>query len=187
MQANSSVAEFLSTIFKFLKRMNFFIACLHASQNMKLGIFTGSRAVDGKEMYKKARCMCKVVVCLIKLLLIWLSRRCHILNLLLFMMHCYESKTEYSWGKLNCSRWKHPKRFFDSWLVPSFLVRKVENKSFPCKHKLGEQTGQVWRDNSRRVQTHKKNSGDTVRRLGTIIQSIFRAQSGAGIRLNVWK
>ena len=54
MQANSSRAEFLSTIFKFLKRMNYVIACLRPSQNVKLGIFTGSRAVDGKEMYKKA-------------------------------------------------------------------------------------------------------------------------------------
>ena len=37
--------------------MNFVIACLRPSQNVKLGIFTGSqgsRAVDGKEMYKKA-------------------------------------------------------------------------------------------------------------------------------------
>ena len=39
----------------------------------------------------------------------------------------------------------------------------------------------------RRVRTHEKNSGETVRRLGTIIQSIFCAQSGAGIRLNFWK
>ena len=53
MQANSSGAEFLSTISKYMKRMNFVIACLHPSQNMKLGIFTGSRAVEGKEMYKK--------------------------------------------------------------------------------------------------------------------------------------
>ena len=37
------------------------------------------------------------------------------------------------------------------------------------------------------VRTHEKNSGDTVRRLGTIIQSIFCAQSGASIRLTVWK
>ena len=29
------------------------------------------------------------------------------------------------------------------------------------------------RDNGLRVRTHKKNSGETVRRLGTIIQSIF--------------
>ena len=43
------------------------------------------------------------------------------------------------------------------------------------------------RVNSRRVRTHEKNSGDAVRRLGTIIQSIFCTQSGAGIRLNFWK
>ena len=54
MQANFSGAEFLSTIFKYMKRINFVIACLHPSQNMKLGIFTGSRAV--------VRCTCKVVV-----------------------------------------------------------------------------------------------------------------------------
>ena len=39
------------------------------------------------------------------------------------------------------------------------------------------------RDNSRRVRTHEKNSGESVRRLGTIIQSIFCA----GICLNFWK
>ena len=43
------------------------------------------------------------------------------------------------------------------------------------------------RDKSRRVRTHEKNSGETVCRLGTIIQSIFCAQSGAGICLNFWK
>ena len=40
---------------------------------------------------------------------------------------------------------------------------------------------------SRRVGTHEKNSGETVRQLGTIIQSIFCAQLGGGIRLNFWK
>ena len=43
------------------------------------------------------------------------------------------------------------------------------------------------RVNSRCVRTHEKNAGDAVRRLGTIIQNIFRAQSGASIRLTVWK
>ena len=43
------------------------------------------------------------------------------------------------------------------------------------------------RVNSGRVRTHEKNSGDAVRRLGTIIQSICCAQSGASIRLTVWK
>ena len=53
--------------------------------------------------------------------------------------------------------------------------------------KLGERTGQLWRNNSGRVRTHEMNSGEAVRRLGTIIQSIFCAQSGASIRLTVWK
>ena len=39
----------------------------------------------------------------------------------------------------------------------------------------------------RGVLIQEKNSGDAVRRLGTIIQSIFCAQSGASIRLTVWK
>ena len=53
MHVNSSGAEFLSTISKFIKRMNYVIACLRPSQNEKSGIFLGSRAVDGKEVYKK--------------------------------------------------------------------------------------------------------------------------------------
>ena len=32
----------------------------------------------------------------------------------------------------------------------------------------------------------ERNTGETVRRLGTIIQSIICAQSGVGIRLNFW-
>ena len=43
------------------------------------------------------------------------------------------------------------------------------------------------RVNSPRVRTHEKNSGDAFRHLGTLIQSIFWAQSGANIRLTVWK
>ena len=43
------------------------------------------------------------------------------------------------------------------------------------------------RDNSCLERTHEKNLGDAVRQLGTIIQSIFCAQSGASIRLTVWK
>ena len=39
---------------------------------------------------------------------------------------------------------------------------------------------------SRRVRTDEKKS-DAVRRLGTIIESIICAQSGASIRLTIWK
>ena len=47
-------ANFLNHIKVHEERMNFVIACLRPSQNVKFGIFTSSRAVDGKKMYKKA-------------------------------------------------------------------------------------------------------------------------------------
>ena len=43
------------------------------------------------------------------------------------------------------------------------------------------------RGNSCRARTHEKNSGETVHRLGTLIHSIFWAQSGTSILLTVWK
>ena len=47
-------------------------------------------------------------------------------------------------------------------------------ESFPCAHNLGKRAGQVWRDNSRRVRTHEKNSRkNAVRGLGTKIENIF--------------
>ena len=58
----------------------------------------------------------------------------------------------------------------------------ISNWKFPdCVHFFGAWARQV---NSHHVRTHKKNSGDAVRRLGTIIQSIFCAQSGASICLS---
>ena len=58
-----------------------------SSQNMKLGIFTGSPAVDGKEMCKKCDARAKLLFYFVKLLLVWLSRRRRIFNLLLFTTH----------------------------------------------------------------------------------------------------
>ena len=92
-------------ISKFMKRMNFVTASLRPSPNMKLGIFTGSRAVDGKECTKKCDARAKLLFCLVKPLLVWLPRRRRIFIFLLFTILCDESKTEYSRGKLNCSRW----------------------------------------------------------------------------------
>ena len=101
MQANSSGAEFLSTISKFMKRMNFVIACLRPSQNVKLGIFTGSLAVEVKNRILSGQ---------IQLLLLIASQT------------------------------------FFRLVGSSFFYG--ENKSFPSRHKLAEQTGQVWRDSS---------------------------------------
>ena len=126
---------------------------------------------NSKEMYKKRDARAKLLFCLIKPLLFLLSRRRCILNFLLFTIHCDPSETEFSQCKLNYSRWQHPKR----------------SSTHQQLGKLGERTRQLWQDNSRRVRTHKKNSGETVHRLGTIIQSIFCAQSGASIRLTFWK
>ena len=144
MQANSSRAEFLSTISKFMKRMNFVICSLRPSQNVKLGIFTGSRAVDGKEMYKKAWCTCKVVVF-----------PCQAIAYLTFSSppHLKLPIMSYYLRYIVISHKQNTRAIS---VVPSFLVRKLENKSFPRTHKLGERNGQVWRDNSCRVRTHEK-------------------------------
>ena len=127
-----------------------------------------------RNICKEAWCTCKVVVfsvfCLVKLLLFLLSRRRFILNFLLFTIHCDPSETEFSQCKSAPA---------DS----IWNVFRLIGSSFVS----GERTGQLWRDYNRRVRTHEKNLRDAVRRLGTIIQSIFCAQSGASILLTVWK
>ena len=46
-------------------------------------------------------------------------------------------------SKLKRSCWYHLKCLSDSSVVPSFLVRKVENESSPCTQNLGERTRQI--------------------------------------------
>ena len=85
-----------------------------------LGLFTCSRAVDGKETYKKVWCMRKDFFCLVKLLLIWLSRHCcGILNFLLFTIYCDESKTVFS-GQIELLLLIASQTFF--WLIGSSFV-----------------------------------------------------------------
>ena len=62
----------------------------------------------------------------------------------------------------------------------------ISNWKFPDWHFFGGRTRQVWRDNSCRVRTTKRTR-DAVCRLRTIIQSFLCAQSGASIRLTIWK
>ena len=64
----------------------------------------------------------------------------------------------------------------------SFLTACIHSLLLRCMSQASRD-----RVNSRRVRTHQKKLGDAVRRLGTIIQSIFCAQSGVSIRLTVWK
>ena len=168
-----------------MKRMNFVIACLRPSQNVKLGIFKGSCAVDGKEMYKKAW---KVVVLPCQAIAYLTFSSPPHLKLPIINDTLWSVKNRIFSGRIQLLLLIASQTFFR--LIGSsfvLVIREVENKCFLCTHKLGERTVQVWRDNIRRVRTHEKNSGETVRRLGNIIQSIFCAQSGAGIRLNFWK
>ena len=79
--------------------------------------------------------------------------------------------------------------------VFSFRVDSILKWRVYIKLKVSWQRAFLWcmsqtsrdRVNSRRVRTHEKNSGDAVRLLGTLIQSISCAQSGANICLTVWK
>ena len=135
------------------------------------------RTVDGKEMYKKAWCSCKVVVlpCQAIAYLTFLSPP-H-LKLPIIYDTLWSVKNRIFSGQIQLLLLIASQTFFfDSSVVPSFLDRKVEKKSFPCTHRLGERARHVWRDNSCRVRTLEKNSGEAVRRLGTIIQSILCAQ-----------
>ena len=179
MQANSwSGADFLSTkLSKFMKRMNFVIACLRPSQNVKLGIFTGSRAVDGKEMYKKAWCTCKVVVLPCQAIAFFTFSSPLHLKLPIIYDTLWSVRNRIFYVQIELLLLIALETFFDSSVVRSFV----------WLGKLGERTALMWRDNSRRVRIHEKNSGETVRQLGTIIQSIFCAQTGVGICLNFWK
>ena len=86
-------------------------------------------------------------------------------------------------------------KYFLAYLDSSVKTTSISKCSVYIKLKDSRLRAFLWcmsqtsfdRVNSRRVRTHEKNSGDAVRRLGTIIQSIFCAQSGTSILLTVWK
>ena len=106
MQENSSGAEFLSTISKFIKRKKILSLLVYVLPKTWNKAFSrGSRSVTAKKYTKKRDARAKLLFCLVKLLLFLLSRRRFILNFLLFTIHCDPSETEFSQCKLNCSCW----------------------------------------------------------------------------------
>ena len=129
-------------------------------------------------MYKKAWCTWKIFVLSCQAIAFLLSRHRCFLNFLLYTIHCDPSETEFSQCQIELLLLIVSETFFDSSVVSSFLVTKAcwTNRAL-----------ELWRENSRRVRTHERNSGETVHRLGTVVQSIFCAQSGASIRLTVWE
>ena len=153
---------------------NFYKKCSENSRSQivfRTDIFR-KLTLGAPEYTRKRVARAKLLFYLVKLLLFSLSRHRFILNFLLFTI-------------------RQKQNFFSAnWIAPADSIRNVFRLigcSFVWLGKLGERTGQLRRDNSRHVGTHENNSGETVRRLGTIIQSIFCAQSGSSIRLTVWK
>ena len=99
--------------------------------------------MTAKKCTKKRDARAKLLFCLVKLLLFLLSRRRCILNFLLFTTHCDPSETEFSRCKLLLL--VASETFFDSSVVPSFWLGK-----------LGERTGQLWRDNRELKQRRRR-------------------------------
>jgi len=117
MRANSSGAEFLSTISKFMKKMNFVIACLLPSQNLKLGIFTSNRAVDGKEksmMHVESCCFALSSYCLFDFLVAATSQTSYYLFSNSRMVKIHTTEPQY------------PRRFI-------VLIRSTETTRFTQK------------------------------------------------------
>ena len=73
-------------------------------------------------------------------------------------------------------------------LIPTTICRFITLcRKVKMKVSLAHVTWTSWQDNSSRVRTHERDARAAVHRLGTIIQRIFCAQSGIGIRVAVWK
>ena len=121
--------------------------------------------------------------------------RCGILNSLIFM----KARSMEAWIPVISSSLYFRKSVFKiplhMFLRFSFWVYSILKWVAYIKLKVSWRHAFLWcmsqtsrhQDNSRSVQTHKKNSGDTVCEFNSIIQSIFCAQSGGSIRLTIWK
>ena len=114
--------------------MNFVIACLRPSQNVKLGIFMGSRAVDGQRNVQNSVMhvqSCRFALssyCLFDFLVATISQTSYYLRYLLIR----QNQNILGANSRIAPADSTPNIFFDSSVVPLFLVRKVENKlKFP--------------------------------------------------------
>ena len=145
--SNSLTLSWISINHTQVHEENEFRHCLFTSfTKRKLGIFTDSRAVEGKEMYKKAWCTCKVVVLPYQAIAyLTFSSPPHLKLPIIYdtLWFVKNNILEADWiAPADSIQYV----FCDSSIVPSFLVyflgKYLENISFPCTHKLGKRTGQ---------------------------------------------
>ena len=159
-----------------LHEENEFCHCLFTSYTKReIRHFHDVVQLTATKCTKKRYARAKLLFCLIKLLLIWtFSSPPHVkLPIIYNTLWSVKNRIFSRQIELLLLIASHTLfRLIGSSFLSSLFFRKVENISFLCTHKLGERTG----------RNRAKNSGETIRRLGTIIQSIFCAQSGAGIR-----
>ena len=127
---------------------------------------------DGKEIYKKAWCTCKVVVLPCQAIAFFTFSSPLHLKLPIIYDTLWSVRNRIFSAQIELLLLIASETFFDSSVVPSLLVRKAwwTNRATVARY-------------SRRERTHEKISGETVRWLGIMIQSIFCAQSGTSIRL----
>ena len=132
--------------------------------------------MTAKKYPKKAWCTCKVVVLPCQAIAFFTFSSPLHLKLPIIYDTLWSVRNRIFSAKIELLLLIASETFFDSSVVPSLLVRKAwwTNRATVARY-------------SRRVRTHEKISGETVSRLGTIVQSIFCAQSGNSILLTVWK
>ena len=128
-------------------------------------------------MYKKAWCTCKVVVLPCQAIAFFTFSSPLHLKLPIIYDTLWSVRNRIFSVQIELLLLIASETFVDSLVVPSLLVRKA----------WWTNRATVGRYISRRVRSHKKNSGETVCQLGTIIQSIFCAQSGTSILLTILK
>ena len=106
------------------KILSLLVFVLHKTWNQAFSC--GSCAGTAKKCTKKCDAFAKLLFCLVKLLLFLLSRRCRILNFLLFTIDTLWSVRNRIFSlQIELLLLITSETFFNSSVVPSFLVRKA--------------------------------------------------------------
>ena len=107
------------------EKENFVIACLRLSQNVKLGILMWQSCSDGKEMYKKAWCTCQVVVLPYQAICFFtFSSPLHLKRRIIYDT-LWSVRNRIFSVQIKLLPLIASETFFDSSVVPFFLVRKA--------------------------------------------------------------
>ena len=119
----------------------FVVVCLRSPQNLKVGNFTLQSCSDGKEVYQKAWCTCKVVVLLI--FFFWCSR-CRRPFFILRLMTVAPDFTTVHFNFMPCTYKLERIDFNNKWILNLFTVwqwRRLWTDRPSLLHALGRSQG----------------------------------------------